>query len=71
MVGENNVYRKWPAEFDYSLDAPKGHLPLTNALRGTQLFQAILEHPAYDKKGNAAKSIDERAAQVAASKPLF
>jgi hypothetical protein len=44
-TGENNNYRKWPAEFNYSIDAPKGHLPLTNALRGTQLFQAIMEHP--------------------------
>lgn len=39
MQGENNVYRKWPAEFMYTMDAPKGHLPLTNALRGTQLIQ--------------------------------
>lgn len=45
VTGENNVYRKWPAEFTYSKDAVRGHLPLTNALRGTQLFQAILEHP--------------------------
>lgn len=41
-----NYYRKWPMEFIYSAEeAPKGHLPLTNALRGTQLLQAILEHP--------------------------
>lgn len=44
--GEMNYYRKWPAEFIYNAeDAPKGHLPLTNALRGTQLLEAILEHP--------------------------
>lgn len=36
---------KWPQEFDYSAEAPKGHLPLTNALRGTRLFEAIMEHP--------------------------
>lgn len=41
--------RKWPAEFNYSADAPKGHLPLTNALRGTRLFEAIMEHEAYNK----------------------
>ena len=50
--------RKWPQEFKYNLDAPKGHLPLTNCLRGTQLFKAILEHPAFDRpaqgeEGNA------------------
>ena len=67
--GENNNYRKWPAEFVYAASAPKGHLPLTNALRGTQLFQAILEHPAFDSAaaaaaangGKAAMSLDERA----------
>lgn len=56
-VGENNNYRKWPAEFMYSVDAPKGHLPLTNALRGTQLFQAIMEHPAF--QNSAANKIDD------------
>lgn len=49
VFSENNHYRKWPSEFTYSLDAKKGHLPLTNALRGTQLFQEILEHPAINK----------------------
>ncbi len=43
------VCRKWPAEFMYTKDAAKGHLPLTNCLRGTQLFAAILEHPAFVK----------------------
>lgn len=45
----STLRRKWPAEFDYSLNAPKGHLPLTNCLRGTQLFKAILEHPAFER----------------------
>lgn len=47
VQGENNVYRKWPMEFTYDLTAAKGHLPLTNALRGTRLFEAIMEHPAF------------------------
>ena len=29
-------------EFMYTIDAPKGHLPLTNALRGTQLIQVSM-----------------------------
>lgn len=50
LIGENQNYRAWPAEFMYTLDtAPKGHLPLTNALRGTQLFENIFMHPAFDK----------------------
>jgi hypothetical protein len=54
LKGENQNYRAWPAEFVYDLDeACKGHLPLTNALRGTQLFEAILSHPAFEKKDAA------------------
>ena len=49
VQGPNNNYRKWPGEFMYSLEAPKGHLPLTNCLRGTQLFEAIFQHPAFAK----------------------
>ncbi|PNH04496.1 Tetrapyrrole-binding protein, chloroplastic [Tetrabaena socialis] len=63
VQGENNNYRKWPMEFTYSSDAVKGHLPLTNALRGTQLFQAIMEHPAFEAK--AKKGMDERAREAA------
>jgi hypothetical protein len=73
VQGENNVYLKWPAEFNYSFEAVKGHMPLTNALRGTQLFQAIMEHPAWNKAataaggsgGSAAMSIDERSKAAA------
>jgi hypothetical protein len=46
-TGENNAYRKWPEEFIWKGDAAKGHMPLTNALRGTQLLEALLEHPAF------------------------
>lgn len=65
VVGENNVYRKWPAEFKYTYEATKGHMPLTNALRGTQLFQAIMEHKAFAKTAGgkaAGLGIDERSA---------
>lgn len=68
--GENNVYRKWPMEFIYSMDAPRGHLPLTNALRGTQLFQAVLDHPAWDVKSNK-KSIDDKAKEAGANTLKF
>jgi hypothetical protein len=56
VQGEYNNYRKWPKEFKYNLEAVSGHLPLTNALRGTQLFQAIMEHPAFDKPGAAGSN---------------
>lgn len=43
-------YRSFPSEFIWELkdDTPEGHLPLTNALRGTQLLLSILTHPAFE-----------------------
>ena len=40
---------KWfgKSEFIYDLSAPKGHLPLTSALRGTQLMKALMSHPVW------------------------
>ncbi|KAI7840077.1 hypothetical protein COHA_006207 [Chlorella ohadii] len=73
VQGENNVYRKWPQEFDYSAEAPKGHLPLTNALRGTRLFEAIMEHPAFDKplkSGLRVLLVDEEPSQAAIAAQL-
>nr|GMD97150.1 tetrapyrrole-binding protein, chloroplastic [Ipomoea batatas] len=43
-------YRAFPDEFTWEISygaPPDGHLPLTNALRGTQLFTSILTHPAF------------------------
>ncbi|XP_054812314.1 tetrapyrrole-binding protein, chloroplastic [Prosopis cineraria] len=46
---EQYNYRSFPTEFMWELndDTPEGHLPLTNALRGTQLLGSILSHPAF------------------------
>jgi hypothetical protein len=32
--------------FTWSLDAPEGHMPLINQLRGVRLMDALLRHPA-------------------------
>lgn len=53
-VDENGNERKlkWfgANEFIYEVEkAPKGHLPLTSALRGTQLVKQILLHPVWTK----------------------
>lgn len=48
---EQHNYRAFPNEFTWELndDSPEeGHLPLTNALRGTQLLNCIFNHPAFD-----------------------
>ena len=50
---ENDSERKlrWygKSEFIYTLKAPKGHLPLTSALRGTQLIKKLMEHPVWSE----------------------
>ncbi|KAH7835070.1 hypothetical protein Vadar_022595 [Vaccinium darrowii] len=48
---EQYNYRAFPNEFIWELneETPEGHLPLTNALRGTQLLNSILSHPAFDE----------------------
>ncbi|XVF65552.1 hypothetical protein PTKIN_Ptkin09bG0258200 [Pterospermum kingtungense] len=47
---EQYNYRAFPDEFVWELndETPEGHLPLTNALRGTQLLNSILSHPAFE-----------------------
>ncbi|XP_078447179.1 protein GENOMES UNCOUPLED 4 [Wolffia australiana] len=47
---EQYNYRAFPEDFLWgpAEEAPEGHLPLTNALRGTQLLFNILTHPAFD-----------------------
>ncbi|KAI5059841.1 hypothetical protein GOP47_0026160 [Adiantum capillus-veneris] len=44
------TYRSFPSEFMWELapSTPEGHLPLTNALRGTQLLRSLLDHPAFE-----------------------
>ncbi|CAK9313676.1 unnamed protein product [Citrullus colocynthis] len=48
---EQYNYRAFPTEFIWELteETPEGHLPLTNALRGTQLMSNILSHPAFEE----------------------
>jgi hypothetical protein len=55
---EQYNYRAFPTEFIWELndDTPEGHLPLTNALRGTQLLNSILTHPAF---GNMEEEEDK------------
>ncbi|KAJ6821246.1 tetrapyrrole-binding protein, chloroplastic [Iris pallida] len=50
-------YRSFPSEFTWELgddSPPEGHLPLTNALRGTQLLASIFAHPAFEEEDQEA-----------------
>jgi len=57
--------RNWPDEFIYSMEAPAGHLPLTNCIRGAQVLQELLDHPAVASK--KAKVVTKSSSAPAAS----
>jgi hypothetical protein len=39
-------WTRYPGSFTWSLQAPEGHMPLVNQLRGVRLMDALLSHPA-------------------------
>ncbi|KAK4768609.1 hypothetical protein SAY87_003750 [Trapa incisa] len=69
---EQYNYRSFPAEFIWELsdETPEGHLPLTNALRGTQLLNCILSHPAFEDTGEAASASEASEDSGDSSKPV-
>ncbi|NDJ20897.1 hypothetical protein GS682_04400 [Nostoc sp. B(2019)] len=42
-----NSWTRYPHEFTWDLSAPKGHLPLSNQLRGVRVMSSLLSHPAW------------------------
>ncbi len=38
-------FTRYPQEFIWNIDAPKGHLPLSNQIRGNKTIAAIFSHP--------------------------
>ncbi|MEM7726577.1 MAG: GUN4 domain-containing protein [Cyanobacteria bacterium P01_A01_bin.45] len=44
---KGNNWTRYPSEFIWSLDAPRGHLPLSNQLRGVRVIASLLSHPAW------------------------
>ncbi|QSJ17767.1 GUN4 domain-containing protein [Nostoc sp. UHCC 0702] len=42
-----NNWTRYPNEFTWDLSAPKGHLPLSNQLRGVRVIASLLSHPAW------------------------
>ena len=41
---KKDVPCRYPEEFTWTLDAPRGHLPLFNQLRGMQVLSALFDH---------------------------
>jgi len=42
-----NTWTRYPNEFTWDLSAPRGHIPLSNQLRGVRVIAALLNHPAW------------------------
>ena len=43
---QDGVWTRYPNQFTWRQDAPEGHMPLVNQLRGVRLMDALLNHPA-------------------------
>ncbi len=50
---QGGVWTRYPGSFTWSLEAPEGHLPLVNQLRGVRLMDALLSHPALQRRVSA------------------
>lgn len=44
-----NTWTRYPQEFTWDISAPRGHLPLSNQLRGVRVFASLMSHPAWLK----------------------
>jgi GUN4-like/ARM-like repeat domain, GUN4-N terminal len=42
-----NTWTRYPQEFVWDLSAPRGHLPLSNQLRGVRVMASLMAHPAW------------------------
>ena len=43
---KDGIWTRYPKAFNWSIEAPKGHMPLVNQLRGVRLMDSLLNHPA-------------------------
>ena len=43
-------WTRYPGSFQWSIEAPEGHMPLVNQLRGVRLMDALLTHPALQQR---------------------
>mgnify|MGYP001204287255 CR=1 FL=1 len=47
---KDGIWTRYPKAFDWSIDAPNGHMPLVNQLRGVRLMDALLNHEGLKSK---------------------
>jgi len=48
---KDGIWTRYPKAFDWSIEAPNGHMPLVNQLRGVRLMHSLLNHQALTTKG--------------------
>ena len=46
----DGVWTRYPKAFNWSIEAPNGHMPLVNQLRGVRLMDALLNHQGFKDK---------------------
>ena len=47
---DGGLWTRYPGSFQWSIEAPEGHMPLVNQLRGVRLMDALLQHPALQRR---------------------
>ncbi len=47
---KDGVWTRYPKAFNWSIEAPNGHMPLVNQLRGVRLMDSLLNHQALVSK---------------------
>ncbi len=47
---KDGIWTRYPKAFNWSIEAPNGHMPLVNQLRGVRLMDALLNHQALTTK---------------------
>ena len=44
---KDGIWTRYPKAFNWSIEAPNGHMPLVNQLRGVRLMDALLNHQGF------------------------
>ena len=47
---KDGIWTRYPKAFNWSIEAPTGHMPLVNQLRGVRLMDALLNHQGFRDK---------------------
>ena len=47
---KDGIWTRYPKSFNWSIEAPSGHMPLINQLRGVRLMDSLLNHQALMSK---------------------